>query len=74
MNKSEFFSKLAAAFPDELYCNKIEIRFQATSAEHFGDTVKTAVEVTKELGKEWGCEFSVGVEPAFLAITVSCDV
>lgn len=74
MNKTEFFSKLAAAFPDELYCSKIEIRFQAKSAEHFGDTVKTAVEVTKELGKEWGCEFSVGVEPAFLVIEVSCSI
>lgn len=74
MKRDEFFSKLAAAFPDELYCNKVEIRFQATSAEQFGDTVKTAVEVTKELGKEWGQEFSVGVEPAYLQITVTCEV
>lgn len=70
MNKAEFFSRLAEAFPDELYCNALEISFQVPSKEAFGETVKRTTEVIKQLGKDWHCEPTIAINPTFLSITV----
>lgn len=74
MNKHEFFSRLAEVFPNEFYCNALEIRFQVPNREVFSEAVKTSVEAVDKLGKDWQCEPKIGVNPAFLSITVSFDV
>ena len=74
MKRDEFLSGLAEALPSELYCTALKIRFQVNDTDAFGEAVKAASVVGKQLGEQWNCEPSISVEPAFLAIEIGFTV